>query len=101
MILLKEVKEDLVKVTYDSSNIKGSSYNTRTKELILVFPKGQYKYPNVNQTVYNIFEGAESQGKQFNSSIKTLPFVKLEGDVAQLGSLIETDLLLNINKKPL
>jgi len=79
MILKRKEKDNLIKAIYDSSNILASTYNTETKDLILIFNKGgQYKYPNVSNTDYTRFELADSQGKVFKSHIKQYTFEKLE-----------------------
>lgn len=78
MILKKQEKDNIIKAMYDSSNVLASIYDTNTNDLILIFNKGnQYKYSNVSVTDYTRFEIAESQGKVFNTHIKTHSFEKL------------------------
>jgi hypothetical protein len=79
MILKKQQKDNLVKAIYASSNICASTYDTKTKELVIIFNNGgQYKYPNVSETDYTRFEIADSQGVVFNSHIKKYDFQKLD-----------------------
>ena len=79
MLLKKQEKDNVIKAMYDSSNILASIYNKETSDLTLIFNKGtQYKYPNVKSTDYTRFEIAESQGKVFNSHIKSYSFEKLD-----------------------
>jgi len=78
MILKKQEKDNIIKAMYDSSNVLASVYDTNTNDLILIFNKGnQYKYQNVSFTDYTRFEIAESQGKVFNTHIKSHSFQKL------------------------
>ena len=78
MILKKQEKDNIIKAMYDSSNVLASIYDTNTNDLILIFNKGnQYKYSNVSVTDYTRFEISESQGKVFNTHIKTHSFEKL------------------------
>lgn len=79
MILKRQEKDEVVRAMYDSSNILGSVYDKKSQDLTLIFNKGkQYKYPKVKSTDYTRFELAESQGKVFNSHIKTYSFEKLD-----------------------
>ena len=79
MILKKQEQNNLVKAIYASSNICASTYNTQTKDLVIIFNNGgQYKYPNVSETDYTRFELADSQGVVFNSHIKKYDFEKLD-----------------------
>lgn len=91
MILKRQNKDGIVTATYDSSNIQGSVYNATKNELIIVFKTGQYKYANVTPVLYEQFEAAESQGKLFNSTMKTLPFMKLEGTSLNPDILLITE----------
>lgn len=78
MLLKRQEKDNLIKVMYNSSNILASIYNKENNDLTLIFNKGgQYKYPNVKSSDYTRFEIAESQGKVFNSHIKTYSFERL------------------------
>lgn len=79
MILKRQEKDEVIIAMYDSSNILGSVYDKKSQDLTLIFNKGkQYKYPKVKSTDYTRFELAESQGKVFNTHIKTYSFEKLD-----------------------
>jgi hypothetical protein len=79
MILKKQVKENIIKSLYDSSNVLASIYDTNTNDLIIIFKSGtQYKYPNVSLNDYTRLEIAESQGVVFNTHIKKYQYEKLE-----------------------
>lgn len=57
--------------TYDSRNIKQSTYDFNTRELTLIFKGGkQYKYLNVDVDSYNQLSTAESIGSEFHKLIK-------------------------------
>lgn len=86
MLLKKQIKENLTKVLYDSSNILASTYDTTTNDLTIIFKSGtQYKYSNVSTSDYMRFETADSQGVVFNTHIKKYPTEKLEAvDVTQI-----------------
>lgn len=78
MLLKKQIKENIIKALYDSSNVLASIYDTSTQDLTLIFKSGtQYKYPNVSTSDYTRLEIAESQGAVFNSHIKKYEFEKL------------------------
>ena len=78
MILKRVEKENEVKCLIESSNILASTYNKGTRDLTLTFKNGtQYKYIGVKNTDYTRFELAESQGKVFNSHIKSYTFAKI------------------------
>ena len=101
MILKRQEKDNVIKAMYDSSNILASIYNKETNDLTLIFSKGsQYKYPAVKQTDYNRFELAESQGKVFNSHIKSYTFEKLE-DINPADILTEVENIKNSEQKVL
>jgi hypothetical protein len=95
MILKRKEKENIVKALYDSSNILGSTYNSNTGDLTLIFKAGtQYKYSNVSKSDYMRFEIAESQGVVFNTHIKKYSHVKLDNiDTSNIS--IEADDLKN------
>ena len=79
MLLKRVEKEGKIKSIFESSNILASTYDTETKDLILIFKKGgQYRYPQVKMTDYTRFETADSQGVIFNSHIKKYSFVKMD-----------------------
>ncbi len=87
MILKRKEKENIVKALYDSSNILGSTYNSNTGDLTLIFKAGtQYKYNGVSKSDYMRFEIAESQGVVFNTHIKKYSYVKLDNiDTANIS----------------
>jgi uncharacterized protein YhjY with autotransporter beta-barrel domain len=67
------------KNTYDSSLVKESEYDFKTKELEITFPSALYIYHGVSVEDYNEFAGSESQGKSLNTVIKgKYEFTKLE-----------------------
>ncbi len=71
---MKKIKE-----TYTSSNLKSSTYDTQTKELIVEFKKGgKYSYIDVPlQTVISL-RRALSKGTYFNTNIaKTYTYKKI------------------------
>ena len=79
MVLKKEVHENVIKCTFDSTNVIASEYNQGTQDLVITFKSGaKYKYDKVSSTDYMRFEIAESQGKVFNSHIKKYPTTKLD-----------------------
>lgn len=92
MIKKKNIIGEEIVCSYDSSNILASKYHSKSKKLTITFNRGtQYQYFGVDETEYKEFESAESQGKIFNSKIKSKDFEKI-GDV-------DVDLLLEeINK---
>jgi hypothetical protein len=76
MLLRKTVKNDVVKASYESSNILVSEYNQKNNDLTVVFKNGgKYTYNNVKLTDYTRFELADSQGKVLNTHIKAYAFV--------------------------
>jgi hypothetical protein len=79
-MLLKRVETNgVVKAIYESSNILASKYNAGTNELTITFNHGgQYKYSDVSPNEYFKFEMADSQGKVFNSNIKSKKTDKLD-----------------------
>ncbi len=84
MLLKKEVKTNIIKALYDSTNLLSSVYDTNSHDLILIFKSGtQYKYPNVSSSDYTRLEIAESQGVVFNTHIKKYPYERLENVNAQ------------------
>ena len=62
-----------------SSNIKGSTYDTSDKTLLIEFNNGsKYQYEDVPHQLYTSFRSSESQGKFFNSEIsKKFKYKKL------------------------
>jgi hypothetical protein len=71
MILNKHEEKGSIENLYQSSNVLASKYDTINKKLAIIFKSGrQYLYYDVTKEDYEIFEGAESQGKILNSIIK-------------------------------
>lgn len=79
MLLNKRIDEnDDIVCVYESSNIPMSIYSRSKKELRVIFKNGtQYKYNDVDNVSYLLFETADSQGKVLNSKIKQFDFEKL------------------------
>ncbi len=64
---------------YDSSTIKASTYEYKSKNLYVVFGHATYRYIDVPAEVYQQFANAESQGISLNELIKgKYEFEKLE-----------------------
>jgi hypothetical protein len=64
---------------YDSSTIKASTYEYKSKNLYVVFGHATYRYIDVPAEVYQQFANAESQGISLNEFIKgKYEFEKLE-----------------------
>jgi hypothetical protein len=64
-----------------SNQVKAVGYDAATQTLAVTFTRGTghvYHYPNVAPKVHADFMAAESKGKFFGASIKTLPFDKFE-----------------------
>ena len=103
MILKKQQKDNLVKAIYASSNICASTYDTQTKDLVIIFNNGgQYKYHNVSETDYTRFEIADSQGVIFNSHIKKYDFQKLDkvdtvSIIKEVNELKDADKQIKVN----
>lgn len=55
---------------YDSSTVEASTYNYKTKDLIVSFKHGIYVYKNVTEVDYLKFSTDKSQGIALNSFIK-------------------------------
>ena len=72
-------------------------------KLTITFSHGtQYIYEGVSNKEYTTFEGAESQGKEFNKYIKPKPFTKGEKvDVEKLLEGITNDEMVKVGKKEL
>lgn len=70
-MLLSETKHESYRIAYfDSSNILVGNYNTKSKELLVVFKKGRrYTYQDVPESVFDTFCEHTSQGKAFNKLI--------------------------------
>jgi hypothetical protein len=70
----------LIEVQITSSNLKGATYNTEEKTLMVEFNNGAiYEYNEVPWEIFTKFRMAESQGKFFNTSIsKTYKYQKVK-----------------------
>lgn len=66
--------------TYDSSLVKGSTYDYATKGLIVEFPTALYSYRDVSLDDYTKFVNATSQGKALNQYIKKYEYTKIESE---------------------
>jgi hypothetical protein len=77
-MLIEKVKtEDDIKVIYESSNILASTYNQKSKDLTIIFKRGDsYTYKNVDSKDYLRFELDESQGSALSKYIKDYSFTK-------------------------
>lgn len=63
-----------VECVYDSSNILTSTYFPKSNILYLSFKRGgTYKYSNINEDIYALFENCDSQGKFFVNEIRNKP----------------------------
>ena len=64
---------------YESSNLKGSEYNTTTSELVIEFKKGgKYSHEKVPLKIFTQMRLAESQGSYFSKNIsKSYKYKKL------------------------
>lgn len=79
MLLKNEEKDGKIKTLYDSSNILASTFDTLTRDLIIIFKAGtQYKYTGVSKADFMRFQLAESQGIIFNTHIKKYSTTKLD-----------------------
>lgn len=63
---------------YDSSTVEGSSYDYKTKDLVVTFKHATYVYYDVEESDYIKFREADSQGKALNKYIKPYRYEKLE-----------------------
>lgn len=99
MLITRIEENDIINVTYNSSNILSSTYDKVTKSLIIIFKNGnRYQYSGVKSVDYLRFETSESQGVTFNTHIKSYPFIKLDSvDTNDTLLIIERE-LLNIEK---
>ena len=89
MVLNKHEENGAIENIYDSSNILASKYVTATKKLAIIFKGGrQYLYHDVIRNDYDIFEGAESQGKILHSVIKKYKAERVD-DVVEVSLIIE------------
>lgn len=66
----KEIKGPKIITEYNSSNIKGATYDINEKQLVVEFGSGaKYEYDGVPHDIFSAFDNAESQGKYFNVNI--------------------------------
>ena len=81
MMAVKKETIDGMKIIneIESSNIKRTTYNMESKDLICEFNNGHvYEYKDVPHAVYTKFRMAESQGKFFMTEIsKKFKYKKL------------------------
>lgn len=79
MIKSKNYVGSSIVCEYDSSNLKGATYDTNTKKLIVEFGNGtKYEYDEVPHETFAELNLAESQGKYFNQKIsKTFTYKKI------------------------
>jgi hypothetical protein len=69
---------------YDSSTIVSSSYIYETMELYVGFKHGTYLYKEVEESDYNAFRDATSQGIALNNIIKGVyKYEKIEEEHAK------------------
>jgi len=69
-ITSENIDGKLITVIIQSSNLKESTYNTETEDLIVIFNNGSiYEYNKVPWQKFTKFRLAESQGKYFNENI--------------------------------
>lgn len=89
MLIKRMLVEGTARVSYDSSNIKLSTYKDGV--LTILFSNNTaYAYSGVPENVYNQFELAESQGKILFKLIKPFDYVKLdEGMVQNLNQYLD------------
>ncbi len=70
MVTTKKYEGTKVICEYNSSNLKGASYDTTTKKLNVIFGNGTiYEYDDVPHETFAALNLAESQGKYFNQNI--------------------------------
>lgn len=79
-IISEKISGLLIEVQIASSNLKGATYNTEEKTLVVEFNNGAiYQYDAVPWEVFTKFRMSESQGKYFNTSIsKTYKYQKVK-----------------------
>ena len=63
---------------YDSSTIEASTYDYKTKDLIVTFKHASYVYQEVKESDYVEFSTADSQGRALNQFIKQYKYSKVE-----------------------
>jgi len=79
MLTEKKINGNSVSCTFESSNIKGCEYNYSTKDLDITFNNNTtYRYFKVKEDDFTKFKMAESQGKEFNKTIKRYEYKRLD-----------------------
>jgi KTSC domain len=83
---------------FNSSNVLKSTYFPKNNKLYISFSRGgTYSYDNIDQTLYDEFETAVSQGIYFNENIKNTPekypphkeFTLYPSEVSDLKEVVE------------
>mgnify|MGYP003649966889 FL=1 len=63
-------KDNIIKESYNSTNLKSSTYDVENKELIVEFKKGgKYSYSNVPLQTFISLGKSSSKGKYFSKNI--------------------------------
>lgn len=81
MSIIKEnIVGEKISVDINSSNITSASYDTNTKDLLIIFKNGSiYEYKNFPWAQFTKFRMADSQGKFFILEIKNkYPYKKIK-----------------------
>jgi len=102
MLLERQKDDNRITSVYDSSNILSSSYDRKNKSMTVVFRSGGgYRYGNVTESEYLMFERADSQGKVFSKMIRQKPTQKIDdlSDVDLLTMVAYVDTLKEEKKK--
>jgi len=79
-IISEKIDGTIISVEVKSSNIKSAVYDTESKTLTVTFSTNMvYEYYDVPWNIFTKFRTAPSQGKYFNTNIKTnYKFKKVE-----------------------
>ena len=78
-MILDEAKKQFVDIKeFESSNLTGITYDEDEHMLYIMF-KGNtlYRYDDVTHDEFMILHDAESQGKQFRSTVKNKPYMRI------------------------
>lgn len=81
MSIIKEsIEGTKISVDISSSNITSASYDTTSKDLLVIFKNGSiYEYKNFPWAQFTKFRMSESQGKFFTTEIKNnYPYKKIK-----------------------
>jgi len=71
-ILSEKIDGTIINVVVKSSNIKTAMYDTENKILTITFNTGMvYEYYDVPWEIFTKFRSSQSQGKYFNTEIRT------------------------------